>query len=98
MTKTVEYTESIPYESEVVESDSKYKSYREVTTQGREGEQRITAQVTYTNGVETSRVVLDTSVISEPVNEVITQGTKTYTAPSSSSGSSSAGSSGSSSG
>lgn len=97
VTKTVEYTESIPYESEVVESDSKYKSYREVTTQGREGEQRITAQVTYTNGVETSRVVLDTSVISEPVNEVITQGTKTYTAPSYSSGSSSAGSSGSSS-
>ncbi len=73
---TVEYTEEIPYESTTVEDDSELNTYEEVTTEGKNGEKKITAKVTYINGVESERTILSTEVVSEPVDEVVTVGTK----------------------
>ncbi len=95
---TIQYSEEIPYESTTVETDKELNTYKEVTTEGKNGEKQITAKVTYINGVETERTVLDTTVLSEPVDEVITKGTRepvisypSYSGSGSSSSSSSAG-------
>lgn len=76
------YTETIPYETETTEDDSQYEGYTKTVQEGQDGVEQITASVEYVDGYETSRSVLSTEVIQEPVTEKIVEGTKekeTYT-------------------
>ena len=99
LSKRVEYTEEVAYQVERVESDQYSKGYVGTVTEGQKGENLIVASVTTIDGMEVSREVLDTQVITEPVNEKVVVGTKPTgyaTAPSSSSSNTSSSSSSSS--
>jgi uncharacterized protein YabE (DUF348 family) len=62
----------------VVEKDENLdKSVKNVKTEGINGEKEITYQVVYKDGVESSRKVKSTKVISEPQNKVVVEGTGT---------------------
>lgn len=100
LSKRVEYTEEVAYQVERVESDQYSKGYVGTVTEGQKGENLIVASVTTIDGMEVSREVLDTQVITEPVNEKVVVGTKPTgyaTAPSSSSSNTSSSSNSSSS-
>ena len=51
-------------------------SIKEVVTEGAPGEKEVTYEVVYKNGVETSRSIKSSKVISEPVNKLVVQGTR----------------------
>jgi murein DD-endopeptidase MepM/ murein hydrolase activator NlpD len=70
------YTESIAYTTEYVTDDTQYEDYQAVIQEGQAGLRTITAQITYDNGVESSRTILENEVTVQPVNQVITIGTK----------------------
>ena len=82
VTKEEVYNEAIAFETTYVDDDNMKKDAQKVTTEGQDGEKVITASVTYINGVETSREILNEEVTTEVVNEVIAVGTgknvKTY--------------------
>ncbi len=70
------YEKTIAYTTKTVKDSSKYTSYRKVTTAGKNGKQKITEQIIYIDGVQVSKKVISTETLVEPVNEVITVGTK----------------------
>lgn len=77
--KTVEsqtYEEAIACPIEEVADDSMYKGESKVITPGVEGQARITADVTYLNGMEKGRDIMETVVLAEPTTKVISVGTK----------------------
>ena len=70
------YDEDIAFKIERTVDSSQYEGYLRTTQVGKNGVERITARVTYLNGIETSREVISTETISEPVNEKVTVGGK----------------------
>lgn len=72
----VKYTEQIPYETTYEEDKSLYKGKQKVLTSGKYGTKEIKAEVIYTNGIESSRNILEENVIKEPTTQVIAKGTK----------------------
>jgi len=79
--KTEKGNEYIPYQTLYVEDPDKFVSYSAVTVEGINGLSEISYEVTYLAGVEVSRKEMDRVVISEPVDCVITVGTKPYPKP-----------------
>lgn len=73
-----EVTETVPVPHEVVEKKDPeaFTGDRKVTTEGVDGEKTITYRVTITDGVETARETLGTTVSRKPVTEQVTVGTK----------------------
>jgi uncharacterized protein YabE (DUF348 family) len=78
-----EVTETVPVPHEVVETKdpAAFAGDRKVTTEGVDGEKTITYRVTLTDGVETARETLDTTVGRKPVTEQVAVGTKPRPAP-----------------
>ena len=74
--KTVTYTEVVDYNTKIVYRADRDTDYRQVTTYGREGEQTVTAEDTYIDGVKTGRKVIKKTVTKQPVTKIIEQGTK----------------------
>lgn len=77
--KTVDhitYTESIACPVVEVEDNTMYQGESKVVNAGTPGEQVVTADVSYLNGVEQERSVLSTEVTREATNKVIAVGTK----------------------
>lgn len=74
--KTVTETEEIEYETERVESSSLYVGEKKVTTKGENGKKSYTYSEKYVDGVCVDRVLEKEETIKEPVNKVITVGTK----------------------
>lgn len=71
--KTVEelrVIESIPFETEEVDSYNLSVNQSEIITEGIEGEKEIVYLVTRENGVEIERTVVEETIISEPVEQV----------------------------
>ena len=75
-TKEVTETEEIPFTKREEENPTLPEGTRNVKTPGEKGEKTIVYTVTYTDGVETSRVVKSESVTKQPVEEVVEVGTK----------------------
>ena len=71
-----EYTQSVPYETKVVETDSMYRGKSEVTQSGENGEVAVVASIVKENGQEVKRDVLEQTTVKEPVVEVKQVGTK----------------------
>ena len=69
------YTESVPYETEYEDSDDMYEGQEEVKSTGTEGEKQIVARVTKENGQETGRDIINETVLTEPVSEIVLKGT-----------------------
>ncbi len=68
--------ESIPYSTSEIEDDTLTKGSVQVTTAGVNGSKKVNYRVKYVNGIEESREKTGETVVSEPVNEVKSVGTK----------------------
>lgn len=74
--KTISYENEIPFKIEQIQDSSQYQGYVKVQQVGQKGTERVTAKVTYIDGVEVARTVLDTRTISEPITEKVVVGGK----------------------
>jgi resuscitation-promoting factor RpfB len=79
---------AIPHGTVETEDAEAFRGEETVTQQGQDGEQTTTYRVTVTDGVETAREQLATTVTRAPVDEQVTVGTKEKPAPTASSGNS----------
>ncbi len=70
------YDGAVAYEVEEVPDSSMYQGDTKVITPGVEGLATYNADVTYLNGVEQSRVINSTQVLTEPVTQKVAVGTK----------------------
>lgn len=70
-----QYLESIPCPVEEVKDNSIYIGTSKITKQGVEGEADVTAKVSYLNGREVAREVIETVVLQEPTTTVKSIGT-----------------------
>ncbi len=64
------------FKIEQIQDTSKYQGYVNVTQKGKKGTSLVTSEVTYIDGIEVERTVLDTQVLTEPVNEKVVVGGK----------------------
>ncbi|MBG6083962.1 resuscitation-promoting factor [Zhihengliuella flava] len=87
-------TEAIAHETKKVSDSSMDKGDSEVTTEGKNGAREISYEVILHDGEVYSTEAVDSSVVSQPVTEVVTYGTKEEAPAPSTSSSSSASSSG----
>ncbi len=71
-----EVEESIPFETEEEDDDSLEKGETRTVTEGKKGTLLKTFEITYENGKEANREVVDEEVIEEEQNEIIAIGTK----------------------
>lgn len=76
MTKRQNYTEEYNLDTEYIEVDDWYTSEQKVIKEAVTGLHDVTAEVTYLNGVEMSREILQDVVLVEPVAKVVKVGTK----------------------
>ena len=70
------YTEDIAYDTETTDDNSQYVGYTKTVQEGQNGVREITASVEYIDGYESSREILSSEVLQEPVTEKIVKGTK----------------------
>lgn len=89
--KKVTETESVAYQTQTKKSNNMTVGTSKVTRQGVNGEKKVTYQVTYVDGKEDSRKAVKEEIIKEPVDKIITQGTKPKPKPKASKGSSKGG-------
>lgn len=76
VTRTENYEEKTSYDTEYVDDSTRYEGATYTITEGEYGTEAVTADVSYTNGVETRRKVTKRVTLTEPVTEVIGVGTK----------------------
>lgn len=74
--KTEEYDITVDYETITTEDSTKYKGTQVITVEGSEGLSHVTAQVSYVDGYEASRDVIQETIIKYPINREISVGTK----------------------
>lgn len=74
----VVYTEPIARGTTEVSDANAYVGTSKVVSNGSDGEKELTALVTQLNGEEISREITNTKVLVEPVNKVVSKGTKPY--------------------
>lgn len=84
--KEVTEKEAIAYQTRTEKSKSMTVGTSKVTRQGVNGEKEVTYRVTYVDGKEDGRKVVKEEVIKEPVDKIVTQGTKPKPKPASSKG------------
>lgn len=77
VTRTEVYTISdVPYDTETVDDPDTYIGNSREAQPGEYGENRITADVTYVNGVETGRSITQVVSVKDPVTQIIAVGSK----------------------
>jgi len=74
--KEVKVAEEIPFETKYVENSSILKGETKVETNGVKGSKSVTYSISTQNGVEVARNVVNSTVVKEPVTQVIQKGTK----------------------
>ena len=77
-TVTETYEEEIEYPVQEVKDASQYLGYRYVKQDGKNGVQKVTANVSYVNGKEVSREILSATVVEEAVPQIVVVGAKEY--------------------
>lgn len=75
-TARITYTEKIAYDKRTEKNDAMYTNERKTIVSGKYGEKQITADVTYLDGVETGRVIIEEKTVKNPVTQVEYVGTK----------------------
>ncbi len=76
---TVTYDVEIPYTITRIPDASMYEGNEKVQVEGRNGVSRVTATVTYLNGVEQFSVITHSEIVEAPVMGVVAYGTKRKT-------------------
>lgn len=74
--RTETYTQETPFTTTYAETNSLFAGTQKVTKAGVKGKEAVTAKVEYVDGYEVGRTILNTSVVSAPVEQVIAKGTK----------------------
>lgn len=74
--RTVTEEEEIAFKIEQIQDPAQYQGYVEVSEAGKKGTKEVVSKVTYIDGIETSREVLSTKVLTEPENEKVVVGGK----------------------
>ncbi len=74
--KEMNQQEAIPFETQVTDDASMNKGDSKVTQEGQEGLQSVTYHVSEKNGAAITKDVTKQSVLKQPVNRVVVQGTK----------------------
>ncbi|KJF26410.1 peptidase M23 [Clostridium aceticum] len=72
----MELVETIPFETEYVETEALYKGDKKITVQGEEGKREIKGYQVKENGVFAGHEVLEEIILEEPVTRVIAEGIK----------------------
>ena len=72
----IQYSEEIPFETEVREDNSLEKGKTKVIQQGEKGQKDIVALVTKEDGQEIARDILEEKIVKEPVKHIEAKGTK----------------------
>lgn len=75
------YTAALPYKTRYCNDAALPAGLQQVLTEGVDGQMRCTAAVTYRNGVETERTVLESVVTEQPVDALIARGTGPWPEP-----------------
>mgnify|MGYP005965534477 CR=1 FL=1 len=75
-TRRVEYTEAIPFETVTEKTDDLYTNQSRIIQKGVEGSAAIVADVVYVDGVEQSRTILSSTVVTQPQTQIKEVGTK----------------------
>ena len=70
------YVQNVPYSIEYQDDNSMYQGDYKVLSKGVYGKADVTANVTYVNGQETSRQIVASALLSEPIAELQARGTK----------------------
>ena len=70
------YVDDIPFNIESTPTSDLYKGDYKITSKGEYGLADVVANVTYVNGVETTRTMLSSVTLKEPVTEYRLEGTK----------------------
>ncbi|WP_243298998.1 M23 family metallopeptidase [Bacillus litorisediminis] len=70
------HEEEIPYETKVIEDDTMFKGEQTVKQEGQSGVEAVTYLIREVNGIRDGKSVLDSKVLSKPVEEIIVKGTK----------------------
>ncbi len=76
VTRTEMYNEPTSFKTEYQNDSTRYQGTQVTIQDGEEGIDRITANVSYINGVETKRQITVRETIKKPVSKVIALGTK----------------------
>ena len=76
VTRTETYDERTPYDTTYTEDSTHYEGTSTIVQEGVKGTERVTANVSYINGIETRRKVIERVTIEEPTTEIISMGTK----------------------
>lgn len=69
--------EDIKYEVQVEKTDSLYSDEWKVKKSGKFGKKEITAKIEKYNGIEVGKEILKEVILSQPVTQIVLQGTKT---------------------
>ena len=69
------YTLTVPFETTYQDTDNLPEGKEVILTAGVNGEKLCTAEVAYTNGVESDRKLVSEEVTTEPVTQVVARGT-----------------------
>lgn len=75
-TELLTYTETVDYDTQYIDNASLYIGESELKSPGSSGVRKLVAEVERVNGEETGREVVSSSVVVEPVAQVIYRGTK----------------------
>ena len=76
VTRTETYDERTAFDTTYTEDPTHYEGTSTIVTEGVKGTERVTANVSYINGIETRRKVISRVTIEEPTTQVISMGTK----------------------
>ncbi|QUI21811.1 peptidoglycan DD-metalloendopeptidase family protein [Vallitalea pronyensis] len=72
----VAYEDDIEAPIEYQEDNNEYKDYRKTIQEGESGIKKVTANVIYTNGLETGREIVSQEILVEPIKSIIAVGTR----------------------
>ena len=76
VTRTEVYDESTAYEVEYYNDSTRYQGSSVIMQEGEYGTDRITANVSYVNGIEVRRRVTNRVTVEEPTPKIVANGTK----------------------
>ena len=77
VSKIKNFDEDFELPVEYIYNDNEYTNYENVINEGKTGYRNVTAEITYKNGVEVNREILEEKIITEAVAKVVEVGTLT---------------------
>ena len=76
MVKIEKESKVVDFETEIVKDSEMKKGTTSVSVEGKNGENELVYEVTYHNGKQVGKKVIEENVITNPVNKVVKEGTK----------------------